>query len=429
MGFVINKGDKKSISFLECGSFGLEKENLRIDKNGNLAHTKHPFGNDFSRDRDFCENQVEMITGVNDSVDSVWNEIARLDSDTKETLLKLKTGEEYIWPFSNPPYVKGEDDIPIAEYEGELAVKTEYRRHLAATYGKKKMLFSGIHYNFSFSDELLKSVYESDEYRNIEFDEFKNGIYLDLSVKVLEKSWMIVYLLAASPLFDGSFFDESRMGETVISKYASPRCSEIGYWNNFIPILDFENIEGYVGSIQDYVNKGMLKEASELYYPVRLKPRGINSPDNLLHKGVDHIELRMLDLNPLFEAGIDKNDLNFIHYLIIYLSLKPELTLNEEQQRTAIQNMKSASMLNPADIMITSTDGASNNVTEEIEKILNDMNSTLSEYIQKEKVDSVISYQMDKIKKENCRYADIIIKKYGDDFVKDGLKHILQYKD
>ena len=161
MGFIINKDDRKSAELLDCGSFGLEKENLRIDENGNLSHTKHPFGTDFSRDRDFCENQVEMITGVNENVDSMWNEIAELDRDTKDTILKLDTGKEYLWPFSNPPYVKGEDDIPIAQYEGELAVKTVYREHLAATYGKKKMLFSGIHYNFSFSDDLLKSVYES----------------------------------------------------------------------------------------------------------------------------------------------------------------------------------------------------------------------------------------------------------------------------
>lgn len=429
MGFIINKDDRKSAEVLDCGSFGLEKENLRIDENGNLSHTKHPFGTDFSRDRDFCENQVEMITGVNENVDSMWNEIAELDRDTKDTILKLDTGKEYLWPFSNPPYVKGEDDIPIAQYEGELAVKTVYREHLAATYGKKKMLFSGIHYNFSFSDNLLKSVYESGNQNGDSFEEFKNRIYLDLSAKVLEKSWMIVYLLAASPVFDGSFFDDGKIGETVISKYASPRCSEIGYWNHFTPILDFESLKGYVDSIQGYVDSGALKEASELYYPVRLKPRGANSLSNLLAKGVDHIELRMLDLNPLSEIGIDKNDLKFIHYLILYLSLKPELKLNKIQQETAIQNMKNASLLNSDDISIVSTDGKSENVTKEIVNTLNDMSSVLSEYIEKEKVEKVISYQVDKVTKENHRYADIVVEKYGKNFVEDGLKHLIHDND
>ena len=38
MGFIINKDDRKSAELLDCGSFGLEKENLRIDENGNLSY-------------------------------------------------------------------------------------------------------------------------------------------------------------------------------------------------------------------------------------------------------------------------------------------------------------------------------------------------------------------------------------------------------
>ena len=42
MGFIINKDDRKSAELLDCGSFGLEKENLRIDENGN---TQEVFSN------------------------------------------------------------------------------------------------------------------------------------------------------------------------------------------------------------------------------------------------------------------------------------------------------------------------------------------------------------------------------------------------
>ncbi len=39
------------------------------------------------------------------------------------------------------------------------------------------------------------------------------------------------------------------------------------------------------------------------------------------------------------------------------------------------------------------------------------MSSVLSEYIEKEKVEKVISYQVDKVTKENHRYADIVVEK------------------
>ena len=51
------------------GKFGLEKESLRVTPKGFLAHTKHPFGEDPHMERDFCENQTELITGVADSAE------------------------------------------------------------------------------------------------------------------------------------------------------------------------------------------------------------------------------------------------------------------------------------------------------------------------------------------------------------------------
>ena len=43
-------------------TFGIEKESLRVTENGCLSHTKHPFHGKSNIDRDFCENQVEIIT-------------------------------------------------------------------------------------------------------------------------------------------------------------------------------------------------------------------------------------------------------------------------------------------------------------------------------------------------------------------------------
>ena len=54
------------------GHFGLEKESLRVTPQGYLAHTRHPFMNDPNMERDFCENQTELITNVTDSVEEVW---------------------------------------------------------------------------------------------------------------------------------------------------------------------------------------------------------------------------------------------------------------------------------------------------------------------------------------------------------------------
>lgn len=139
---------------------------------------------------------------------------------------------------------------------------------------------------------------------------------------------------------DGSYFDDSAIGKDVVTPFSSARCSEIGYWNEFTPILNYDSLESYVGGIQQYIADGLLKSASELYYPIRLKPLDANSIENLEKTGVNHIELRMLDLNPLSPVGIFMEDMDFLHMLILYLTSLDDDAFPENEQIYAIKNVK-----------------------------------------------------------------------------------------
>jgi len=328
---------------IALAEFGAEKESLRVTPDGFLAQTKHPFTEEYI-DRDFCENQVEMITGVHDNVDSLIDELEEIHRTVNA---KLREMNELLWPFSNPPIVRSADDIPIALFEGEQRERTEYRRYLAEKYGKAKMLFSGIHLNYSFSAELLQAAFaqsgESD------FDSFKDRAYLELIRKLLQYNWLIVYLTAASPIVDSSFARLHGIDRKDRYSYASVRCSEVGYWNDFLPLLDFTTLDSYCGSIRQYVDRGRLRSTTELYYPLRLKPRGKNSLDALRENGVNHIELRCLDVNPLSEVGLFKEDVRFIHLLILYLMSLPDRPLSKSDQRTAIENSKTAALYDDAE--------------------------------------------------------------------------------
>lgn len=180
------------------GEFGIEIESLRVDENGFIAHTKHPFACSPNIDRDFCESQVEFITNVCYSVDELYSEIEKLHYTVVSKLKSLDSGQEFLWPFSNPPYVKDEADIPIASYSGELKSNEIYRRYLAKKYGKKKMLFSGIHFNFSFPDDLLDEGFRQSDYDS--YKEYKNQIYLELAKKITQYSWLLTQVLHRSSL-------------------------------------------------------------------------------------------------------------------------------------------------------------------------------------------------------------------------------------
>ena len=69
-------------------------------------------------DVDFSGNQLEFVTDVCDSADEVWEALRRLHRKAARVLEKRETGPEYLWPFSNPPYVQAEGRIHPWSFTG-----------------------------------------------------------------------------------------------------------------------------------------------------------------------------------------------------------------------------------------------------------------------------------------------------------------------
>ncbi|MCH5304541.1 MAG: hypothetical protein J1E41_06725, partial [Ruminococcus sp.] len=228
---------------------GIEKESLRITSGGRLAHTPHPFDeNEKNIDRDFCENQIEFISDIFTDSEKLVEHLEKLHN---KTYSKIKKNGELLWPFSNPPYVSGEDDIHIAKFSEKCKQREDYRSYLATKYGKMKMLFSGIHYNFSFSDGFIRTAAQQS---GADYSDFKNRLYLELAKKLTEYGWLIVYLTSASPLLDNSYIRYTALEDNDQFRYASVRCGEAGYWNDFIPILNYSSLREYTDSIRRYVD-------------------------------------------------------------------------------------------------------------------------------------------------------------------------------
>lgn len=365
----------RSVHFFE-GCFGIERETLRVDSKGRLAQTPHPFGDDEHITRDFCENQIELITPVCNSIDEAYDSLSELDKKAREV---LEENGESIWLYSNPPYIGNENEIPIARFCGVHTSKRNYREVLERKYGKRLMLFSGIHFNFSFSKNLIDDLNTENE----DFRSFRDRLYLRLYKHLMVHSWLMVLLTASSPYYDRSFDSDGQSG-AVKSEYSSIRNSSRGYWNQFVPVLDHSDIQAFADSILFYVNKGMLYSASELYLPVRLKPRGVNSLEALIQGGVDHIELRMFDLDPLSPVGLDKMHLKFAHLLMLYLISLPDFEFTVELQEKAVSDHQNAALLSHDSELLKRAD-----------KVLSDMTAYFND---NENAINTIKYEQEKLK-------------------------------
>lgn len=98
---IIN--DLKLKKYLQNCNFGIEKENIRVNKNGVLASSPHPqiFGDRLKNPNiktDFSESQVEIVTDICPTINALYDSLDRL-----QDYVSLNINDELLWPSSNPP--------------------------------------------------------------------------------------------------------------------------------------------------------------------------------------------------------------------------------------------------------------------------------------------------------------------------------------
>ena len=153
--FLENLSKHSFISFLKNSKIGLEKESLRVDKNGTISYKMHPekFGASLTNryiTTDYSEALIEIVTPPCCSHKEVLNYLENIIAFIYKNL-----DQEYLWPASMPCIIAGDKSIPIAYYgtSNPARMKTTYRRGLGNRYGRVMQVISGIHYNYSFSDK------------------------------------------------------------------------------------------------------------------------------------------------------------------------------------------------------------------------------------------------------------------------------------
>ena len=331
---------------IKKGKFGIEKESLRVNENGELALTNHPkfFGDKIKNPYitvDFSESQIEMITPTESSVEKAYDFLRNIHE-----IVATNLKDEYLWSQSVPPILPSEELIPLGKFPQNKELE-KYREKLALKYGRKKQLLSGIHFNFSFDDEFLKELYELSKEKT-SFKEFKNNIYLKISRNYFKYGWMIIYLLGASPVIHETYLQKciDKMKKFTDDTYyfedlVSFRNGSCGYRNEKDFFVNYESVDKYVKSLERLIEKESISSAKEYYSPIRLKTK--NPKEILLelkNSGIEYLEFRSIDLNPFSEIGIEKADLEFLHLFILFLFLKDDEPFEEKDYFRYLKNQE-----------------------------------------------------------------------------------------
>jgi glutamate--cysteine ligase len=353
-----SKDDKHSL--LAQGNFGIELESQRITPSGDLALTPHPsvFGDKAENPyitTDFSESQIEMITPPLKSVEETYKSLEEIYAEVKKGIKG-----ELLWPFSMPPKLPDEAHIPIASFSAseEGREREIYRNGLVLRYGKKMQMISGIHYNFSFSENMIDYLYGlfgNGKTKRI----FTDDMYFALTRNFLRYRWMLIYLLGASPSYDSTYYSviskELKIVQSCCPECCDPtqkinqfatslRVSRFGYSNTLQrrhkvyfnsleeysaklkkmmtkASLKYLKLGLYKNGVQVQLNGNVLQKESEFYSSIRLKQialKGETQLDALAKRGVKYLEVRILDINPFEKLGMSLNQLHFLQVFMLY---------------------------------------------------------------------------------------------------------------
>lgn len=332
------------------GNWGLEVESLRVNKEGELSVTPHPeeLGDKLNHPyitTDFSESQVEFITPALPDIQKTHHFLENLYDIVNDALKE----EEYLWPNSMPPILPSDEEIPIADFGNSPQGDNNnlYRQRIARRYGKKKQMISGIHYNFSFSSDFLKKLHRAGGEKE-SFREFKNTVYMKISRNLLKNRWFLTYLLGANVGVHRSYTQECEnivipegSDSFILPEACSFRNSTCGYRNNEEFRVRFDTLDNYLEDLKALIDKGKIEDCREYYSPVRLKnPNKGDTLTVLKEQGIEYLELRFIDFNPLHPTGISLEDLHFIHLFILFalLSEDDSYTLKDQEISEIRQN-------------------------------------------------------------------------------------------
>ena len=340
---------------------GIEKESLRVKPDGSLALTPHPhkLGSALTHPNittDFSESQLELITGVHPDADACLQELTEIHQVVIRAI-----GDEVLWASSMPCNLPADEAIPVGRYGTSNVgrAKSVYRMGLSYRYGRRMQTISGIHYNFSVPGVGTDG-------------------YFALIRNFRRVSWLPLYLFGASPAVCTTFVDgrkhelkELAPGTLYLPHATSLRMGRLGYQSDAQSnlVVSANNLTSYAASLHEaltspypayekigitdkpaasggsptyrQLSTSLLQIENEFYSPIRPKRR-IKSGERPLHalreRGVEYVEVRLMDLDPFNPVGINAQTMRFLDILLLWCLLEDSPPDNPQELLAMARN-------------------------------------------------------------------------------------------
>ena len=235
-----------------------------------------------------------------------------------------------------PCGLPADDAIPIGQYGSSNIgrAKTVYRTGLSNRYGRRMQAISGIHYNWSLPG-------------------LANADYFALIRNFRRHGWLLFYLFGASPAVCSSFvaghahhgLQELRPGTLYLPHATTLRMGRLGYQSEAQDSIatSCNDLESYGAALEDAMTRiwpayekvgvqdkegnylqlstALLQIENEFYGKIRPKCV-MRSGERPLHalreRGVEYVEVRLMDLDPFAPVGITPPVCRFLDIFLLH---------------------------------------------------------------------------------------------------------------
>ena len=335
---------------------GIEKEGLRATTVGDLALTPHPraLGSALTHPSittDFSESQLELITAVHEDIQGCLGELTEI-----HRVALAAIAPEVMWATSMPCRLPADGEIPIGQYGTSNVgrAKTIYRIGLVHRYGSRMQTISGLHYNFSLPAAAWPALQAAEGHRGSALDH-RNESYFALIRNFRRDSWLLLYLFGASPAVCRSFvaWRDHRLEPLGSRSFHLPhatslRMGPLGYQSDAqaslgvsynclrsyadslrealtTPYPEYEAIGVHDGDDYRQLSTTLLQIENEFYGTIRPKQPtlpGERPLPALSRRGVDYVEVRLMDLDPYSPIGITADTIRFLDIFLLHCLLQ-----------------------------------------------------------------------------------------------------------
>lgn len=304
--------------------FGLEAKKHRVLTNGRASRYPYPVNlrsrkHNLYLNSGFTDDMIDFETAPVVGSKRAVRHLKMLE----QIMISHLRDDERLWPLSMAPAPVYQHDLDYLMTDFTRYWDQANHDYLGKKYGIAQEILGDVHVNFSLDHTVIHELYQR-FYRDDFVSEvgFQNNLYFKMAQTFCLYEWLFTYLYGASPVTEEM---PQSFPKDLHLPVRSIRCSDYGDDNLADEQVTYNSLEEHFNQLQEYIDNGSLQSLKEFFGPVRLRRHNHDNNDlmGILSGGINYLEIRSFDLDPLSRTGISDDTINFLELLLLDSLVSP----------------------------------------------------------------------------------------------------------